>query len=292
MLKIEKLPSSLSTSALILSERQPNRYYATKLVNDPIIERDPQGLPAAVGSAFDYYIKCKLIADKFHHKEDMLEGIKKGVESNIVEAFQWGKSTYEIYAMKAFDEDEYADVELWIGKSIQYKGTKIPLYGKLDATSYDVLPITGKTIIIPFDWKLSGYSSKDTRSPYPYYYWSCENGIILKGKHKDYVVDVPFHYINEDWATQLCTYGWLIGMPPGIPFPARIDMLCFDRGKKVTITKYRGLITAEWQERVAMRYKNLWDSLMDESFLNNLASQKDHNIVWLKAQTETWFKQY
>lgn len=288
MLKIESLPSFLSPSSLIAAERMPNKFYLSRLIKDKV-EREQQFLAAAVGSAFDYYIKLKLM-EKFPDKRKYLEELKKGIETNITEAFRWGKNAYDIYTMLAFDENEIHDIEIHNNICIEHRGVKIPLYGKLDASAYYKLKQLNMTIIIPFDWKLSGYTSIDTISPHPGYYWSCENGLMLKGKHKNYHEKMSFENINKDWAVQLCTYGWLLGIKPGTPFPARVDMLCFGRQNKLTIVKYCGWITTDFQERVALRYHNIWVSIMSGDFINRLVSKTDDNLVWLKSKDETWWE--
>lgn len=283
MLEIERLPSYLSPSALMQSKNQPNTFYMTRLINNRM-EREPQSLAASVGSAFDYYVKLDLI-NKFPHKAHFMQELKNGIEDNNVEAHQAGKLAFERYDMGAFKRDEICDIEVHTNKTVN----GVPLFGKLDATYFDDDFTWDKGC--PLDWKVSGYTSKKGVSPYPRYHRIWED-FKPKGAHKLYEKDIPFHLIDETWATQLCTYGWLLGIPLGKPFPARIEMLCWGRGSqnaKMRTAKYRGIITEEFQLGLIAQYESLWNSLLDGSFVLRLESSEEEEFVWQAAINETWF---
>lgn len=277
MLKIERLPSYLSPSALSTAEKMPNTFYLSRLISDPL-KREAQGLAAAVGSAFDYYIKMKLIAKKFQHKTDKLPEIKTGIETYIDEAFRAGKRAFRSYVDTAYCEEIYADVELWLNGLLE----GVPLFGKLDATVFD----EGK--VIPFDWKVTGYTSNTATSPAAGYYRLWE-GVFPKAKHDLYESDIPFEIINEGWATQLCTYGWLMDKPYGTPFHAKVDVLVWKNGSIRCIAQYKGLITENWQKLVLYRYKRMWDLLNSGEFIKLLDSTKDENLVWIASKSERWY---
>lgn len=286
-LEIENYPSYLSPSALVVAEKQPNTFYLSRLVKDRM-QREPQNVAAAVGSAFDYYIKMKLFNDKFPEKAHMLNDLKEGIETHIDEAFTWGKKAYDVYTKLAFKIEEFSGVEKRLSITLCIKGVNVPLTGYLDATAY--YSLTPEFIIdIPFDWKMSGYMSKDAMSPHPGYFWSAINGFMLKGSHKDYTKNISIENIYEPWATQLTTYGWLMGIKPLTEFPVRVDMICFGVGKKMTIAKYCGWATKSFQMKLLERYHKVWTSIMDGSFLNRLASQTDEDLVYMKSTQESWW---
>lgn len=278
MLKIERTPSYLSPSSLMMAENMPNTFYLTRLVLDPMLGV-PQPLNAAVGSAFDYYIKVKLVEDRFPHKAAYLPEIKKGIETNIDEAFSAGKKAFNSYIERAYNKDEYADIEIHNNGSFE----EVPITGKLDAKILD----QETNLTIPFDWKMSGYTSKTGISPEQGYYrlW---DGLRPKAAHKIYSTNILMNHINERWAFQTCTYGWLLGLPMYKPFPTRIDQICWRNGT-VRTALYRGWITEEYQREVIMRYKKVWNSLLDGSYINNLASSRDPDLVWIAAKNESWF---
>jgi len=278
MLEIERLPSFISPSALMQAQTQPNTFFLTRLLNDRD-PREPQSLAASVGSAFDYYIKVELMQEKFKHKADLLPQLKNGIENNNVEAHQAGKRALNFYKMGAYNIDEIHDVEIHTNGSVE----GVPLYGMLDASTWD----EEYDMECPFDWKVSGYTSKSGISPKPGYYrlW---DGNRPKTSHKKYYKDMPFDIIDPKWALQLCTYGWITGVPLGTEFPGFIDMLSW-RKTKVRTSKYRGIITEEFQENTAREYVRLWKELQDGTFIDRLASPSDIEFVWHASTKESWF---
>jgi hypothetical protein len=278
MLEIERLPSFISPSALMQSETQPNTFYISRLMadRDP---REPQSLAASVGSAFDYYIKVELMAEKFKHKSSLLPGLKNGIEGNNLEAHQAGKRALTFYKMGAYNIDEIHDVEIHTNGSVN----GVPLYGMLDASTFD----EEYDLEVPFDWKVSGYTSKSGISPKQGYYRLWDDN-RPKGAHKNYYKEMPFEIIDPKWALQLCTYGWITGIPLGTPFPAYIDMLCWRKGK-VRTAKYRGIITEQFQMEIARKYERLWRELNDGSFIDRLDSKSDLEFVWHASTKESWF---
>ena len=281
MVKIERLPSYLSPSALMAADKMPNTFFLSRLIADPLV-KEPQSLAAAVGSAFDYYIKMKLIEEKFKHKKVLLPEIKKGIETNIEESFRAGKRAFKSYIESAYNEKEFTNVELHISGLLE---GGVPLFGKLDATCYD---LRGDNNTIPFDWKVTGYTAESSISPPPGYFRLWE-GIRPKPKHILYDPEMPFETINESWATQLCTYGWLMDKPFGIPFHARVDILVWKNGGIRCITQYRGVLTESFQNIVSYRYKRLWNLLNTGEFINLLASKTDEDLIWIAAKQETWY---
>ncbi len=280
MLRIEKIPNYISPSALNMAEKMPNTFFLKRLINDPF-PSDPQSLNAAVGSAFDYYIKMRLINDKFHNQEKLLIELREGIETNIDEAFSAGKTAYEAYTQSAYNVNEFANVEVHASGLVE----GVQMFGKQDSNVYDLMG--DPTLIIPHDWKSTGYQSTST-SPKPGYYEQ-HQGCRIMPCHKKYVDDIQMENIDKSWAGQLGTYGWLNGIKVGTPFPVRVDQLVFKGPFIRTITKYRAWITEQFQESLILRYQNLWRSLNDGSFVTRLANRQDENIVWYASTKENWW---
>jgi len=288
-LKIHNMPKYLSPSALMTAEGLPNTFYMTRLCESQYrVPREEQSLAAGVGSAFDYLVKMWLAengSDACRKKLELVKGLKGQVEcgkksedlSEYKEAWEAGKKTLEAYMLSClpYNKKGFTGLEKNIRKTIE----GVPMYGMMDAEFKGA----------PFDWKVSGYTSKTGVSPKPRYFrlW---DGLSIKGAHKKYVDDIPFNEIDEKWAIQVCTYGWLNGVKVGTEFDAYIDMLCWGKGQsRVRIAQYKGKITADFQEKVIYKYKRLWKSLQDGSFVELLAHDSLIELVALEAQNENWF---
>jgi hypothetical protein len=278
MLEIERMPSYLSPSSLNAIEKMPNKFFLERLCIDRDM-REPQSINAAIGSAFDYLIKEELIQKKFPQKTYMLKEIKKGVENNQVEAWEMGRRAFLFYKSHGLNKDEYVDVEMHWSKTIE----GVPLLGKGDSV------VEHNEIVIPHDWKITGYNSKST-SPAPYYYKRyTEHGRGGNLPHKKYTYGVSMENINLSWATQTATYGWLMGKPLGEPFMARIDQVAFKGEWPNVCTNYLAQLTHEFQTKLMERYKVAWNSLRTGSFLNRLASTHDKNLIRIASFSEKWF---
>lgn len=277
MLEISKLPSYLSPSALNQAEKMPNFFYLTRLFNPPM-ERDPQPEPAAIGTMFDILIKQQLIADRFPTKVKLMSDIKSSLEIDTPEIRKKGKDIFNEYMQLAYEPEEYFDVELQHFKKIE----GLSLFGKLDASVLDV----STDMEIPFDWKVSGSTSKSGVSPKKGYYQVIK-GMKIKPSHKDYSSEIEMGQIDEMWATQGCTYGWLLGIPIGTEFHTRFDQIAC-RPKSMAIAKYRGLITEKFQEQTYNRYEKLWKEINDGTFIDRLASPIDIGLVILESLNESW----
>jgi len=283
MLKIEKYIQYLSPSALITAENMPNMFYLNRLIYNKL-PKEPQALNAAVGSAFDYYIKSNLMLSKFQDKKHILPNLKKGIETNQDEAFTAGKIALNAYT-NVIDLDKFTNVELHIIRPIE----GIPIMGKADASTNDPLDTDTDNINeYPFDWKVMGYTSTTSISPPPKYFRLWENS-RPRAAHPRYVKDISILEINNYWATQLTTYGWLLGIPIGKPFPVFIDAIIFHNKFVKSIAQYRGIATSKYQEILVLRYKQVWNSIIDGSFIQRLASTKDEDLVWLAAKEEKWY---
>jgi hypothetical protein len=284
MLKIEKIPQFLSPTALITAENMPNTFYLNRLIDDRM-PKEPQILAAAVGSAFDYLVKSELILTRFSGKKHLLNELRGGIETNQDEAFTAGKIALNAYT-RVIDMDIFHDIE--IHKQIEIDG--IPITGKLDASISNPQILLNKLpFSFPFDWKVMGYTSISKVSPPPFYkrIWK---GIRPLPCHKEYHKDIPFDSINDKWALQLCTYGWMLGIPIFTEFPAYIDVILFHNKIIQSIAIYSGIVTKKYQELTLSRYKNLWNSIMNGSFIKRLASSYHEDLVWIASKEEEWFR--
>lgn len=273
MLKIEKRISYLSPSALNMAMTMPNTFFMRRLI-DPPIDPEPQNISASVGSAFDFLIKKHLkVTQDMPYDESLGE---KSIEDNVDEALSVGKRLLEYYIRTALPFTNFVSIERRISKEVN----GIPMLGYLDASCLD----EGEEI--PFDWKVSGYSSK--QSPKPCYYRMYRNG-LPKPQHDKYHEGIKMIEIDTSWAFQTCMYGWLMGKSVGQEFNARIDQLTFNDKGEITVSCYKGLLDKQTQELCFNRAKMIWDAIQSGSFVRLLASQDEINLVFLASLDEKWF---
>jgi hypothetical protein len=176
---------------------------------------------------------------------------------------------------------DWQDFEFHVMFDIYHKGIKIPLVAKLDAK------VDYRGQLIPSDWKVTGYTSVDGVSPKAGYASIESIGqVSTLTAHAGYYENIPMQLINDQWATQLCTYGWAIGNEVGKPFSAIIDCLCW-RPTGWRVARYIGVISAEYQLEVADRYHKIWTELMTGAWGRDLC--KDPDVACSLARAETWF---
>lgn len=307
MLPVKKHPKYLSPSSLSAIENMPNTFYLQRMAPNPY-PYEPQSIPAAVGSAFDSIIKIdivkklgtiekireRLLKDALIFVRDESEFTKADLETmsfeelifntsvekrNREEACEMGKLLYDKYKYNGYGSLEFVDVE--IHRNFFILESQVPIFMKLDSIVKDW--DTG--VSCPHDWKVSGYGSAAGISPKPGYMMLYDKGIPTGG-HKEYRKDIPLDEIDKKWATQVCTYGWGIGIVPGTPFPAYIDMLCI-RPNNIRVARYRGIITKEFQEETLERYKRAWNSIMSGAFVLSLGESR--MMCEYTAQFESWW---
>lgn len=296
-MEIMNQPSFLSPSSVMQLRSNPNRFFLERMAIWPKT-KEPQSLPAAVGSAFDAY--CKLyIADKYNIdlKTKLIDAMwdadsrsyyinhdvsKIILHTNIEpdnreEATPIGKHLFSKYKIAAVDTITFTDIEI----KKQFKINNVPVLGILDAVIID-----DKTKLnIPFDWKVSGYGSTSGVSPKPGYYCSWDK-TGSKGPHKKYYEDMPFDSIDDKWALQGCLYGWEIGLPYGEPFPFVIDGI-FLRSHSYKIARYRGIITPEFQAYVAKIFIDAWEEIKSGKILDRIGCTRLYSEVL--ALNEKWW---
>lgn len=291
----------LSPSSLKAIEGMPNRFYMERLAVPPL-KRDPQSIAMAVGSAFDAILKV-YIAEKGAFVETLRQRLIKGIYNeadrvayancplnklilelcvepqNRKEAYEAGQYLFTKYMSNGYSSLKFLDIEIHRNFNLAVNGGVVPIFGKADALVADPEDEDYKS---PLDWKVSGYGSESGKSPLPGYKWRWDSG-LRTGPHEKYVSDLPMEAISDEWALQLCTYGWMSGIPVGRRFRGIIDMFCI-RKTKLCVARYIGMIGEEYQERIAQRYSNAWRSLQDGSFMDRVAS---HPLL-MEASMESW----
>lgn len=226
------------------------------------IEFEPpreQSFPAAVGLAFDSYVKTSLSADltlacpslafllseiRPEHKDratgmagDLLAGYKfSGAYRRLLE---------ERPEKLFLDWEDFAP------------GTTVPVRCKLDA-----LTLYGGRLTA-HDWKVFGAGRSEPPSPTPGYTtaWDTKSPGQPSGPHEKAIL--PLDAIDEDWATQLAMYGWAAGFPIS-EMVGSIDQVIPCGQGRVRTAQYRARVTEAFQRRLIVRLEAAWLRIKEE----------------------------
>tara|TARA_R110000765_G_scaffold8465_6_gene27311 strand:- start:1664 stop:2533 length:870 start_codon:yes stop_codon:yes gene_type:complete len=256
----------LSPSGLKLFEKDREEFYLNYVVR---LEREPQTIPMAIGSAFDAYIKCK-IAEDFDLEFDPFEKVfEDQVESHLRDtALSDGLIAYNGYIQsRAYDrlkiliaKADKVEMEVAIQAPVTHEGTTVTLMGKPDLLLYfdDFHYI--------HDWKVNGFYSKSKTSPKTCFVHCEDSWVGTQSKthgtmHKRCVLVphplIPYDIhcmsdINTDWSIQLSIYSWIMGCGIGSKFLIGIDQLA---GNPARVATFRNMANAFYQ-------KQLWESIV------------------------------
>ncbi len=342
-----RIPKALSPSAFMLWEKDAIEYVLRHLVdNRP--PRTPQALPASVGSAFDACVKSNLYSAIFgastdprfefdalfceqveEHNRDEARVMGLHVFDNYVETGSYN----ELLVLMA-DAKEAPAFEFSQGNVVN----NVPLFGKPDCRFVNV---NGIHIIL--DWKVRGYCSKYGASPMKGYAlcrdgldWTKRNltkkqlekqanGEEVVGKtsrshyneHAKYLaMDFNGLTINqgflescdEEWATQLSIYGWLMGEKVG----DENVVVCIDEivgkfmgeGERplLRVANHKARVSSRFQTKLFNRIRRLWDAITSGYVFQDMSrSDSDATFEMLQkrangmasdgSEEEDWFSQ-
>lgn len=316
-MQIVKLPKWLSPSSLKALEKCPNTFYLQRMAPDPW-PYDKQSPPAAVGSSFDALVKLQLIETGVGSAEEIRDRVYADIynpedkarlkdadlrqimlECNIspelkLEALTQGQIILDKYNFCRMNEKvKYVDLEIhkhW--NLIQYTDMPVPLFMKLDAAvvgfteDSDGAANVRVQRTVPLDWKVTGYGSEKGVSPKQGYMCLMDGG-LNKGPHKIFTENIALDSIDEAWAMQICTYGWGLGIPVGLPFVGFIIQVCI-RPTGMRFALFRGWVTHDFQMALVKRYVDGWRSLMDGSFMERVAPTRDLAEITM-INSERWW---
>lgn len=183
------------------------KFYYTYLAGLPWKDRK-QSLAAAIGSAFDAYIKDYIaqkrggvLADRRDCKVNVaLAGIKLvdglDMKRDIIPP---SKQLAQEYIANGF-ADRYINANLLdLNRTLYILFGGIPIYGIVDIIMNDE----------PIDLKTRGFASDRTTSPTPGYHTRISSKGENKFEHK-LCGEIMMEDQREDWAVQLLWYKWMI----------------------------------------------------------------------------------
>ena len=293
-----RIPSRISPSGLAKYEKDRESFYLTYCA-EPRLERDPQPVAASVGSAFDAFVKAKLVSDLFGN-ETFEELFESQVEpQNRDFAHEAGQHIMENYLYcGAYAEllnlltDAQEEPQFEFNANTVVGG--IPIAGKPDCR---FVHKDGAHIIL--DWKMNGYcGSKSAVSPSKGYMicrdgmgWP-EKGSRSHGKphalyEPDEYLGIPVNkfsleQISIDWADQCTMYGWMMGeevgsqevvvrIEQGVGKPTGDGGALNGHKPLLRFATHSCRITPEYQKQLFNRLKKMWDSIQSQHIFDELS---------------------
>lgn len=243
----------------------------------------PQTQPMSIGSAFDAYAKSHIIyhlnGGKIPAGYSFEELFEKQVEPHNRDwARAHGKFAFDCYKNSGALADLMVEIngadtaprfEFEVKGIVKTEIGEVPLQGRPDLKFHTKL---GAEVVT--DWKVNGYQGKSDMSPKPHYNMCRDGWDIMKYPHtrthreqhpkaclfmqKGIQVNTgaKMEQIDEDWATQLSIYAWLMGAPVGSDFVNGIEQLSCSPGDglpKIRVASYRMKTSKEFQENVMKR---------------------------------------
>lgn len=303
-----RTPEYLSPSSLKCAEDDQEEFYFRYLA-ETRIPKIPQTQPMSVGSAFDAYVKSYLHHALFgeNHKDSNKFQLQSLFESQVEShnrdwALVAGRYVFWCYK----ESGALSDLMLELNGAVDDPSFEFEVKGEVkgyrEGVTMDVegMVLLGKPDIrfvnreglhCIFDWKVNGYCGKANTSPKPGYVRCREwtpAGWAQRGCHKDAFPQVyrgiltnPHKYletVDRDWATQNCTYGWLLGEAVGAEFLSGIDQVC-GNGTKSTpesfpvlrIASHRCRVSESFQFETLARFQNLWKRIRSGHFFQDLS---------------------
>lgn len=232
--------------------------------------QDTQGKPAAMGCAFDAFIKRWLASRKPEltnrpdlSMESLVEQISRQEDrEQIIDSARSVAIKYTELNLgnQLFKENLY-DLEL----DIFHMMGDVRLFGKLDAACnpdyVDYCPgWDGEKVAL--DWKVRGYGSKSKYSPTPGY----KEYVTFDGKRKPFHVknSSPLEDLNDRWAIQLSFYAWMLNglEEPTKNMPVAIDEITYCPAG-IVFTQIRTYISLAYQKMLFASVKKAWRDIQN-----------------------------
>lgn len=275
-----------------------------RYLSDNRLKRDPQNKPMSIGSAFDAYVKShlyELLFGKNHNPDYSFETLfEKQVESqNRTWAKKHGAYAFICYKNSGALADLIKLLENAVGQprfEIEIRddiGVGMEVLGKPD-----LFFINKDGYHVVLDWKVNGWCSNNAISPYPGYVKLQPSGKMHKDcvtmMYKGMVINgLNFlEHVDEKWALQLATYGWLCGAEVGEEFIVGIDQLvCKPLGLEfpdVRIAEHRTRISRQFQLQSFQKFVDVAAAINDNHIFKDMdIDQSRHRCDVLDKKVTT-----
>jgi len=299
-----RTPHALSYSSFSLGEKNPEEFYMRHLA-EKAPTKELQTPPMAVGSAFDAYAKAYLHAAIFGRGTDPRYEFGALFESQV-EPQNWdfalhaGKHVFRAYQFCGAYDNLLTHLQQSIEPpQFEFKVEReidgVPFLGKPDCRF--VLDLGEGRIHCIFDWKVRGYCSKHGASPTKGYEicLDCfesdkpsrshgkEHGLYLAKKFRGITINAGYlETCSDEYADQLCLYGWLLGETPGdeavVLGIEEIVSKFMGEGNRPQLryARHRGLCKKDYQLKLLERIKAFWARITCGHFFTEM-SQEDND---------------
>lgn len=275
LLPYTRKPAYLSPSSLHQLERDSYDFYLRRCGPE---EAAPPGqltdVAMVVGTLFDARVKVELAKEvgcPCPTLADLVATVDPSAVALIPEADKVAVQLLSAYktsgAFKALIKEGLAEVHLSPGKATVPGTTRsmlgrevggVPLGGFPDARIQ--CRKTNRRVVL--DWKTTSKVSPEPG-------WTrCFNPFDVTAQYKPphERSGEPFEALHPEWATQLVTYAWLLGIDED-PLPVAIDQVVYG-SKDVRVFQFRGEVSWNFQVHLRERYRAAWEKITSERLVD------------------------
>lgn len=296
-----RIPKSLSYSSMSLWYKDQDEFYIRYLA-DHAAPRLPQEPPAGVGSAFDAYVKAQLNWHLYGRAMSPQFEFATIFESQVEPqnrdfALKAGKHVFKAYKLCG----AYDDLLKQLRQSVEPPRFEFKVDGLIEGVPFTgkpdcrfVLDLGQGRIPCIYDWKVRGYCSKYGASPSKGYAvcldgFKSEKPSRSQGKEHAMYKAMDFRgltinsgymeFCNDEYADQLCLYGWLLGEKIGDENTVLgVEELCakfMGEGNPPTLryARHRGRVKADYQLKLAERIKTCWQAITSGHIFSSLSRE-------------------
>lgn len=285
-----RIPERLSYSSLTLFEKDPQTFFMTRLAGTRT-RREPQGVAAAIGSAYDARVKSSLAAACWGSPPAELE-FDRLYESQVEPQNRTDSMLRDSqYLLDVYKRSgRFADLLTLLEMS-----STEPRFESETLVTVDGVPVTTKPDLtfshrawhVIHDWKVKSFYSASGASPTPgYVRW--RDGETASEPHKRFR---PLYWgdivgsegclstFSEQYADQTSLYAWAMGVTPGEEFIASVDELVCRPAKGesspwVRVSELRAAVSTNHQRHLAHRLRRCWDALQRQHVFLDLSLEE------------------
>lgn len=296
-----RIPRSLSYSSLTLWEKNPEEFYL-RYMADHQAPRLPQEPPMAVGAAFDAYVKAainhRLYGRAISPAFEFPAIFESQVEPHLRDfALVAGKHVFKAYHASG----AFGDLMKLLWQSVEPPRFEFKVDAKIAGA-----PFTGKPdcrFVLNFgkglihcilDWKVRGYCSKYSTSPSKGY-MLCRDGYkaekqsqshlkehnaYLAYNHRGLTINAGYmEFCNNEYADQLCIYGWLLGEKPGdenvVGMIEEIAAKPAEPRPLLRVANHRARIKADHQQKLQDRIACCWTAVSTGNLFPDMTPEEN-----------------